>query len=75
MKRLFYIGVILGIFLLEGKAQQVPLYSQYILNGFLINPAVAGSEGYTAVNLTAREQWIGFKNAPPPMRCLFKRGY
>ncbi len=29
-----------------------------------MNPAVAGSEGYTAVNITAREQWIGFKNAP-----------
>jgi type IX secretion system PorP/SprF family membrane protein len=72
MKRLFYIGVILGIFLLEGKAQQVPLYSQYILNGFLINPAVAGSEGYTAVNLTAREQWIGFKNAPSTYALSFQ---
>jgi type IX secretion system PorP/SprF family membrane protein len=29
-----------------------------------LNPAIAGSEGYTAVNITAREQWIGFKNAP-----------
>ncbi|HKK62755.1 MAG TPA: type IX secretion system membrane protein PorP/SprF, partial [Bacteroidales bacterium] len=46
------------------KAQQVPLYSQYMLNGFLLNPAIAGSEGYTAVNLTAREQWLGFKDAP-----------
>ncbi len=46
------------------KAQQVPLYSQYMLNGFLLNPAIAGAEGYTAVNLTAREQWIGFKDAP-----------
>ena len=45
-------------------SQQVPLYSQYMLNGFLINPAVAGSEGFTAVNLTAREQWIGFQDAP-----------
>jgi len=35
-----------------------------MLNGFLINPAVAGSEGYTAVNLTAREQWIGMEHAP-----------
>jgi len=46
------------------EAQQVPLYSQYMLNGFLLNPAIAGSEGYTSVNLTAREQWIGFKDAP-----------
>jgi len=46
------------------EAQQVPVYSQYMLNGFLLNPAVAGSEGYTAINLTAREQWLGLKNAP-----------
>jgi type IX secretion system PorP/SprF family membrane protein len=46
------------------NAQQVPLYSQYTMNGFLLNPAVAGSEGYTAINLTAREQWLGLKDAP-----------
>lgn len=45
-------------------SQQLPLYSQYVMNKFLINPAVAGSEGYTSFNLTAREQWIGFKNSP-----------
>lgn len=46
------------------KAQQLPVYSQYMMNSFLINPAVAGHEGYTAINLTAREQWIGLKDAP-----------
>jgi len=45
-------------------AQQLPQYSQYMMNKFLINPAVAGSEGYTAFNLTAREQWIGLENSP-----------
>ncbi len=64
MRKLLYISLFLGVFLTEGRSQQVPLFSQYILNGFLINPAIAGSEGYTAVNITAREQWIGFKNAP-----------
>jgi type IX secretion system PorP/SprF family membrane protein len=44
--------------------QQLPLYSQYLYNKFLINPAVAGSDGYTSFNLTAREQWIGFSGAP-----------
>ena len=64
MKKLLYIFIILCGFFLEASSQQVPLYSQYILNGFLINPAVAGSEGYTAANLTAREQWIGMEHAP-----------
>lgn len=35
-----------------------------MMNGFLLNPAVAGHEGYTAINLTAREQWMGLKDAP-----------
>lgn len=64
MRRLLIIAVLLGGFLLDGMSQQVPLYSQYMLNGFLLNPAAAGSEGYTAVNLTAREQWIGLQNGP-----------
>lgn len=46
------------------SAQQLPVYSQYMMNGFLLNPAVAGHEGYTAINLTAREQWAGIKDAP-----------
>ena len=64
MRRLLYIAIFFGGFLLDGWSQQVPLYSQYMLNGFLLNPASAGSEGYTAVNLTAREQWIGLQNGP-----------
>jgi type IX secretion system PorP/SprF family membrane protein len=44
--------------------QQLPIYSQYLYNKFLINPAVAGSDGYTSLNLTAREQWVGYYGAP-----------
>jgi type IX secretion system PorP/SprF family membrane protein len=46
------------------SAQQTPLYSQYMLNKFLVNPAVAGGNSYTTVNLIAREQYLGFVNAP-----------
>lgn len=45
-------------------AQQLPTFSQYVLNGFILNPAMAGFDGYTAVNTTARQQWIGFGDAP-----------
>ncbi len=64
MKRLVYI---LLLFVLAGqisKAQQIPLYSQYLYNKFLINPAHAGSDGYTSFNLTARQQWVGYDGAP-----------
>ena len=64
MKNLFYFLLFIFGIAEFVEAQQVPLYSQYTMNGFLLNPAVAGSEGYTAINLTAREQWLGLKNAP-----------
>jgi type IX secretion system PorP/SprF family membrane protein len=48
----------------EAEGQQLPIYSQYLYNKFLINPAVAGSDGYTSINLTAREQWVGYSGAP-----------
>ncbi len=64
MKKLLYIlfFAITGTQL--SPAQQMPLYSQYMYNKFLINPSVAGSEGYTSFNITAREQWIGYAGAP-----------
>jgi type IX secretion system PorP/SprF family membrane protein len=45
-------------------AQQLPMYSQYMMNGFLINPAVAGSDGYTTASLTSRDHWAGLSNSP-----------
>ena len=62
-KIIFILFVLLG-WALTLKAQQLPLYNQYMLNGYLINPAVAGSDGYTSFNLTARSQWLGIPNAP-----------
>lgn len=53
-------------------AQQVPMYSQYIMNGFLINPSVAGRDGYTSLNLTVREQWVGMSDAPTTYAASFQ---
>jgi type IX secretion system PorP/SprF family membrane protein len=30
----------------------------------MINPAMAGNDGYTSFNTTARQQWLGFRDAP-----------
>lgn len=46
------------------KAQQLPIYSQYTFNKFLLNPAIAGSDGYTTISVVAREQWVGFRGTP-----------
>jgi type IX secretion system PorP/SprF family membrane protein len=49
---------------LPAIAQQLPLYSQYMMSGFLINPAIAGSDGYTTASLTSRDHWSGLKDSP-----------
>lgn len=64
----------LVLFLLWGVAesQQVPMYSQYIMNGFLINPSFTGRDGYTSINLTVREQWAGLPKAPSTYALSFQ---
>jgi type IX secretion system PorP/SprF family membrane protein len=47
-----------------GMAQQQAMYTQYMFNGLLINPAYAGSqESFTATGLF-RKQWVGINGAP-----------
>ena len=45
-------------------AQQRPHYTQYILNNYILNPALSGIENYTDVKLSARDQWVGLNGAP-----------
>jgi type IX secretion system PorP/SprF family membrane protein len=45
-------------------AQQLPHYTQYVLNNFILNPAVAGIENYTDVKISHRHQWVGIDGAP-----------
>jgi len=47
-----------------GFAQHTPLTSQYLFNGLVINPAYAGSREALALNITHRQQWVGFDGAP-----------
>ncbi|MCD6366729.1 MAG: type IX secretion system membrane protein PorP/SprF [Bacteroidales bacterium] len=61
-KLIFVIGIVLiGI---NVKAQQLPLYSQYMMNSFLLNPGITGSTGYIPIRLTVRQQWTGIEDAP-----------
>jgi type IX secretion system PorP/SprF family membrane protein len=46
------------------SAQQRPYYTQYIMNNYIINPAVAGIENYWDVKASHRMQWVGLQDAP-----------
>ncbi len=63
---------VIGISVTTSHAQQVPMYSQYIMNGYLINPSVAGRDGYSTVTLTTREQWIGLEMPPATYAASFQ---
>ena len=41
------------------NAQQRPHYTQYILNQYILNPALSGIENYTDVKVSHRVQWQG----------------
>jgi type IX secretion system PorP/SprF family membrane protein len=47
-----------------GFSQQKPHYTQYILNNYILNPALSGIENYTDVKLSHRHQWVGLQDAP-----------
>lgn len=48
-------------------AQQKPQYTQYILNNYILNPALSGIENYWDVKLSNRDQWVGLNGAPRTM--------
>jgi len=45
-------------------AQQRSHYTQYILNNYILNPALTGIENYTDVKISVRDQWVGLNGAP-----------
>ncbi|MCB0760082.1 MAG: type IX secretion system membrane protein PorP/SprF [Flavobacteriales bacterium] len=63
-------GAFWGIFLLvllsgtSSIAQQLPQFSQYSNNLYVINPAYAGTESYFDVKAANRYQWAGITDAP-----------
>jgi type IX secretion system PorP/SprF family membrane protein len=46
------------------KAQQLPQLTQYMINNYAVNPAVAGMYDYYQVKTTIRNQWTGITDAP-----------
>ena len=46
------------------NAQQLPMYSQFFWNDFVINPAYTGVTNTNRVQLGYRNQWSGFNGAP-----------
>lgn len=46
------------------QAQHLPLYSMYMFNGLVVNPAYAGQNGALTTMLHFRDQWSSFEGHP-----------
>ena len=42
------------------EAQQLPVYTQYVFNEYVMNPAVAGTVDHSPIRMSYRDQWSGF---------------
>lgn len=64
MRKMWFRGMVMLLSCTAVKAQQKPHYTQYILNQYILNPALTGIENYTDVKISHRRQWAGLKDAP-----------
>src|ERR1041385_2510365 len=59
--------LLLKLFLLlavAGEAQQLALYSQFMVNDYVMNPAIGGRHDYFEAMSANRYQWIGITDSP-----------
>jgi type IX secretion system PorP/SprF family membrane protein len=63
MKKLILSGVFLGV-LVSVYGQQWPAISQYMINKFSVNPAVAGSTDDFTIAASFRKSWAGMNAGP-----------
>ncbi len=66
-KRLIYIWLLFLMIIAGIKtadAQQKAMFTQYMFNGLVINPAYSAMDESLNITALARQQWVGFKGAP-----------
>ena len=68
LKRKYHIVLficwVLLIFFHSGYSQQYPIFTQYMFNGLVINPAYTGSHESMAFTAATRSQWTDLEGAP-----------
>lgn len=62
---LLTLGIMLSVS--AGFGQQLGRSTQFALNPYLINPAIAGTQNAIPLFISYRNQWAGFKGAPVTM--------
>ncbi len=70
MKTLFNL-IVLILLVNNLQAQQQAVYSNFLMNDYYYNPAIAGSKNVHVANINYRNQWVGFEDAPVNMNANF----
>ena len=60
MKKIIYLILAITISCSTYNAQQIPLNSLYSYNNYMISPSEVGKIDQSKVNLSHRQQWLGF---------------
>ncbi|MEO6489453.1 MAG: type IX secretion system membrane protein PorP/SprF [Ferruginibacter sp.] len=63
MKKLNLLAIFICFYMLAA-GQAKPSYTQYILNNYILNPALTGIENYVDIKLSNRNQWTGINGHP-----------
>jgi type IX secretion system PorP/SprF family membrane protein len=60
----YVIILLIFVSVVELFAQQLPQYSNYMINDYVMNPAIGGTNPYFAAKSNNRYQWVGITDAP-----------
>lgn len=64
IKRILLIALPILLFVTISRSQQRAQYSDYIMNNYLLNPAVGGTYGFWNAKIGHRSQWVGIDGGP-----------
>ncbi len=60
------------LFSFDCRSQQLPIYTQYIFDPYLINPSVLATTRKSEINLLYRQQWTGINDGPKTIQFDFQ---
>lgn len=65
MRRVIIAAIVVASLVgLKAEAQQLPQFTQYMFNTYILNPAVGGTHNYYQIRYNNRFQWVGVNDAP-----------
>lgn len=64
MKKIYLLLTVIAASVYQVQAQQDAMFSQYMFNMMMVNPAYTGSRDVVSLNALYRKQWVGIEGAP-----------